>query len=227
MPEAEYIARVKLLLPTAEGELQTGALEKCLQDALLRYSRLSPRLAVSEYTGDGSTYDFALPADWVEGFSRIVAIEYPAGEQTPQYLDPRLYDLYLDPTAGTVLRFLAYAPAEAKRFRLFYTKPHEIDATTDTTSPEDFEAICFLTASIVCLNLAGKYSGFYEPTLEADLIRYRTKADDYRSLAAEFEALFQSHFGMKRREVAPASLAWLDLDLPLVGLEIGPVLRKR
>jgi len=225
MPEADFIARVKLLLPTAEGELASGALEKCLQDALERYSRLCPQVAVVERIGDGKTYDFTLPADWVEGFSRIVDIEYPAGEQIPQYLDPRAYGIYHDPTAGKVLRFYTFVPDANKKFRLRYLKPHQVNATTDTTAPEDFEAICFLTAAIVCLNLAGKYAGFYEPTLEADLIRYRTRSDDYRRLAQEFEALFQLHFRMKRGEVAPASTSSLDITPIETALELRPVLR--
>lgn len=226
MAEADYLGRIKKLLPTAEDELLADALGSGLQDAVARYSVLRSQLAAYDFTGDGSTYDFALPAGWITGFSKVISIEYPAGDQIPAYLDSNFYGFYLDPTQGLVLRFYV-TPSAGGTARVLFTKPQVVKGTVDTIPAEDFEAVCFLAAHSICLSLAGKYSGFYEPSFEADVIRYRTKAADYQSLARQFKALFQQHLSMKVDDIAPASMSWIDLDLPRVGLEIEPVLRSR
>ena len=231
MPLSDYVNRVQELLPTAQDELPAGTIDNCVQDAVARYSRIRPRLQVWDIVGDGNTYQWSLPSDWRDGFSTILAVELGSvGEQFPSYIDPLKWRLYLEPDGWKLRMFVT--PSNGETVRVVYTVPHVVDATTDTVYPEDFEAVCYLAASRTALALAGKYSGYYEPSFQADVINYRTKAADYRGQARVFERLFQLHFGMDEDSAAPAALGWLDIDLPtatdsLAALPVAPIAHTR
>jgi len=209
MPLSSYIDRVKKLIPQAEAELPPTALDSSMESAVEEYSRLRPRILVQEYTGDGTTYDFSLPTDFTLGFSRIISIEYPAGERSPVYLKPQYYFIYRKPTA-TVLRLLI-TPQSTKKFNVAYTALHKVDATTDTIPSSDFEAVCFLAAHYIAQALAAKYAGYWEPTLAADIVAYRTKNREYQEVATNFLTLFKLHLGMKPKDVTLPALSFIDI----------------
>lgn len=216
MSLTDYVSRVDKVLPQADTELPAGAVEEMVYDAVMVYSRLRPRNDVEDYAGDGSTYDFTLPTNWVQGFSSILAVEWESvGEQEPVYLRADKWMFYLSPT-GWKLRFFEIPDGTV---RVTYTKPH----TENTVYDQDKRAVGHLVIAKTALALAGKYSGYNEPSFEADVINYRTKADEYRSQARLFERLFKEHFGMGNRDIAPAAMGWEDLDLPRASLKSLPV----
>lgn len=79
------------LIQLINRELLTDTEIKALiSDALLQYSRDVPLLAKSEVVGNGE-HEYALPSDWATGFSYAEQIEYPAGEQNPNFIDKNEY----------------------------------------------------------------------------------------------------------------------------------------
>jgi len=222
MALSDYIDRIKKLIPQAEEELPSIALTSCVESAVAEYSRLRPRVLCQDFTGDGVTYDFPLPADFKDDFSRIVNIEYPAGEQIPIYLKSKYYLIYQTPTEK-VLRLLI-TPAAKKTLRVSYTALHKVTDTEDTIPGSDFEAVCFLAASYVAQSLAAKYAGFWDPTLAADIIAYRTKNREYQEVANNFMALFKLHLGMNPKDVVTGAFSFGAWELPIFEREL--VFRK-
>lgn len=206
-----YISWIKRNVPQAEDELAPGAIEQCLGSALRFYSRIEPRMTgIEDYTGDGSTYEFALPGDWDSQFSRIKGIEYPQGYQDPEYLDTDQWFIY-DTPSGQVLR-LKTTPASGETARVSYTRMHKISSQQNTVPDKDKEALRYLAASLVARSLESKYASHTEPMLEADVINYRTKQRQYKEVADDFEKIFKAHFGMRLQDIAPAAGGWGPVD---------------
>lgn len=220
--EADYLDRIDAMVPQAASELGTPSLQAALNFAVRQYSRLRPRVRVADYDGDGSTYDFDLPSDWVEGFSAIKAVEFPAGEKDPTYLKPDWWLLYRG-TAGKVLRLLT-TPSSGESVRITYIIPHTLSGTANTTYENDFDAICALAAAYLCESLKAKFAGYHEPTLMADVVNYRTKSREFGEAAAAFRAQFALHFGMGPRDIVPAALGYAELE-PQSTLDIDEVAR--
>ena len=208
-----YIDELKRLVPQVEDELPAGTIEERLGDAIRFYSRIRPRVnGVRDYSGDGSTYEFALPADWDDTFSRVSSIEYPQGYQDPEYLESDQWFIY-DTPAGRVLR-LKTTPASSETARVSYTRMHHVSSQQDTVPECDKRAFCYLTASLIARNFESKYASHTESSLSADVINYRTKQRQYAEVADHYEALFKAHFGMKRGDIAPAAGTWGPVDFP-------------
>jgi hypothetical protein len=92
-------------------------------------------------------------------------------------------------------------------------------ATLQSTVPDpDFDAVCYLSAALAFELLAALKIQSSDPTIGADAVEYRTKSDQYRSMAKEMRGLYNQHLG-KGAEVAAASgVQNLDVDLS-VGLD--------
>lgn len=210
-----YLSELKRLIPQAADELPPGSLEERLGDAIRAYSRIAPyEPNPIDYDGDGSTYDFDLPAAWDWDFSKIRSIEYPLGYQDPDYLEPDEYFLYHTST-GWKLRLLV-TPASGETMRVNFMTLHRLTPDGDDTIPErDRRAFCWLAASLVARNLAAKYAGFTDPSLTADVIVYRTKQREYSDLATQLETFYKAHFGMGARDIVPAAGNWGKIDFNL------------
>jgi len=197
--EDRLMTRLRSMLQ--EQELRDADLRKALKDALRRYSKDAPLLKTQDYAGDGSTYDFSLPADFVTGFSTVVAVEYPQGQRVPVYLDIEDFVLYLDGSTWK-LRMLKITPQTNKTLRVFYTALHD-----SATLPEsDWDAFCYLAASISCSALASKYVKSWDSTLPGDIINYAQKAEGYMRMGRHFEELYKAH--MRIAHKTPVSGTW-------------------
>lgn len=190
------------VLPQSEKDLLIAA-------AVKSYSKDRPLIKVYDIPGSGS-YDLQLPSDWVEGFSVIKGVEYPAGGRTPQMLEPEDYTIYQTAT-GVKLRMLAHLPQAGETVRLSYTTLHTAEETSSSVPAGDFDAVCHLAGALVCLALASKYAQMSEPTLGAEYINYRTRAAQYSQLAQELRKLYLEHVGRAQAE-APAASVTKDLD---------------
>ncbi len=208
-----YIDELKRLVPQVEDELPVGSIEERLGDAVRFYSRIRPRLnGVRDYSGDDSTYEFTLPADWDPQFSNVKSIEYPQGNQDPDYLGTDQWFIYNTP-AGQVLR-LKMTLSSGETARVSYSRMHKVSSQQNTIVEADKRALCYLAASLIARNLESKYASHTEPSLAADVVNYRTKQRQYADVADHFEALYKAHFGMKRGDIVPAAAAWGPIDFP-------------
>jgi hypothetical protein len=87
-------------------------------------------------------------------------------------------------------------------------------ATLECTVPDvDFDAVAYLAAALAFEQLAALKIQTGDPTISADVVEYRTKSDQYRSMAKEMRGLYNQHLG-KGAEVLPAAgVQNLDVDL--------------
>ena len=116
---------------------------RCVRLAVQQYSQDRPDLYIKDVSG-ADTYYYAMSnlTSWVEGFSSVQAIEYPAADlsadETPQYLDrDQWVDDYWQDVSGTqtrYVRFIDVQPATGDEFRATYTIPYAWAASAATTA---------------------------------------------------------------------------------------------
>lgn len=200
----DYIVKMDALLQDNGSALQQPEKDIAIQMAVKVYSRLRPQEKVADIAGDGG-FDYALPADWVDGFSIPKKVEYPAGEQEPKYISMEDISLYRS-AAALKLRFLKFSPATGKTIRLTYSALHIVTAGSATIPVSDEDAVGALAAAHACEALSNYYAQTTEPTLTADVVDHRTKSQEFAGRAKRLRALFLSALGIKEEnEVAPAS----------------------
>jgi hypothetical protein len=135
-----FRAQVDGLLSADNDELSQLRRERQIKAALERYSRDRPDEVTEDITGDAGKYYgiVASLTSWVEGFSRVVAIEYPAptvaSDEAPTYLEPEDWDDdYWDGTTR-YLWLPNHAPSAAEALRVRYTAPYAWTASTTITT---------------------------------------------------------------------------------------------
>jgi hypothetical protein len=175
--------------------------DNAMIEALKRYSKHRPRLVCEDIPGEDGP-DIPLPADWTEAFSDIQGIEYPIGRVPEELLDRSDWRFYRTPT-DTYIRFLTARPGSDESVRLLYTVLH-VEATLPVG---DTEAVANLAASLCCRQLAAIYGNTSDPTIQADVVNYRSKCDEYRRLADSLEKLYKEHLGIKDSDTTPAAMA--------------------
>lgn len=171
-----------------------------LEAALLLYSAHRPKELVVDAPGDGS-HDVALPETWVAEFSRLLRVEYPAGEVPEVILSAQRYRLYQAPT-GRVLRLLDETPAADESVRLAFTAPR----TEEDIITGDTDAVACLGAAICCETLANLFASANDPTIAADVVNYRTKSAEWAARAKRLRQLYLDHMGIDDEGGAPASM---------------------
>ncbi len=95
-------------------ELSSAQKTSNLTEALCEYTRHVPLEVVADINADGN-HTYTYPAAWVNDFSEIISIEYPAGiSQNPDdaTIAPEKYGEYRDATTRK-LRFYEITPAAA------------------------------------------------------------------------------------------------------------------
>lgn len=177
----------------AEPALSDAQLDLVISQALSIFSRRSPRRRVYQGTGDGG-YEYALPSDYDESISEVVAVEYPTGEQQPCILEAWRYEVLRDTNDTLKLRFLYESVTSGETFNVYYTAPHVIN-DSQSTIPSGQEGI-FLTlcCAIACEMLAARYARMNEPVIDADVAIYADKAREYRLLAQQYRQQFENAF---------------------------------
>lgn len=214
----DFEAKVDSLIRDDAGILTLKEKDLMIQDAGRRYSSDQPLIRVYDYLGDGITYDFDLPGDFIPGFSAIISLEYPLGEgREPAFLEGEDWALYrtIENNEQKVkLRTLSVTPAAGKKMRLSYTALHTIPASGPSSIPDsDFDAVAALAASLCCRALAAKYTQTTDPTLNADVVNYQGRAGQYSLLANQLLKIYQDYIGLSKEPGAPATSVTKDMDL--------------
>lgn len=203
---AQYESRVDTLIQADAGLVLPDGIDDAIRRALETYSDDLPRELVEDNTdADGSIYDFDLPASFVVGQSRIVSIEWPAGERVPVYLDADEWGYYR--TASTTkLRFRNSTPQTGDTIRITYTAAHTIenlDGAAATTIPGYHVEIFAKLAAAEALELyAARYLHEQESTLGADTVDRASKTDLARRLANAWRGQYEDEIGKRRGTTA-------------------------
>jgi hypothetical protein len=139
-----FRTQVDSLLVADDSELSQLRREMMIKAAVERYGQDRPDEITEDESGDGGRYyDLnTLLASWVDDFSRVLSIQYPASaisaDEVPVYLDPVDWDDdYYD--GSTRYLFLPnHSPAAAESMRIRYTAPYlwAASATTEVINKD-------------------------------------------------------------------------------------------
>jgi hypothetical protein len=177
--------------------LPAGDRDALLAQAIVqRYSKDRPRELATDVAGNGTSL-LALPSSgsdvFEEGFSIIKSIELPVGQIPPEYIADDEFRLYRTP-AGLKILLLQAVPAASDTLRINWTARHKADGST--VPDPDFEAVCDLAAAFCYEALAGIYTQTGDPSIAADTVNYRTKNQEYMSLAKTAAKRYFNHLGI-------------------------------
>lgn len=191
---------IKSLVKDGSGKLSDPAdYNNAVSAALKHYSKHRPHLVCGDVQGQDGP-DVAVPVDWLDGFSIIENIEYPIGSVPEILIDSRDWRFYRTPT-DIYIRFAAIKPAFANYVRILYTILH----TEATVPADDLEAVASLAASFCLRQLAAAYGNTGDSIIQADVVNYRSKGDEYARRAKELEGFYRNHLGIKDSDTVPAA----------------------
>jgi hypothetical protein len=203
----QFQQRRDVLLRDAAGKLPAGDRDALLDQAILqRYSVDRPREMVTDLASDGTGY-LAMPAPsgavFEDGFSILHSLEYPLAQLPPQFLLQEEWQLYRAPAGLKILLLLA-TPAIGETVRAAWTARHISDGST--VADADFEAVCQFAAALCYEALAGIYAQTGDPNTQADVVNYRSKSQEYLSLAKSMAKHYFDHIGVSQDSAGAQTL---------------------
>lgn len=174
-----------------------AALYRLVDNAVAAYSVDFPLVTADQTTGDG-TYTYSLPSNWEDGFSYVVNVEYPYGEQTPVYTSPKIIEIYLDANDNTKkLRFKNATPSSSDTFGLIYTIPHTISDTTSTIPSIHFTPVACLAVALAARATALKFAQRRDVDIGSTL-QLESNSRILEAIADEYEREYSKFLGIKR-----------------------------
>lgn len=221
-------ARALALTTDPSQEFTAFQIEDAFRESLTRYESDVPRLIIEDLAGTGSAYDFALTG-WVDRFSAIERVEYPAGRRPALYLEATDWDIYRT-VDTTKLRLQLITPGSTETVRVTYTARHTIDgldgATATTVYAWHEDAVVNLAAANLMQRAADRY--LHEQggsMLDADVVDRQAKADVARRLASALEARYNKFLNIESG-VRPAG-GVIDWDLTFAGSGLDKLTHPR
>jgi hypothetical protein len=174
-------------------------------------------IVVEDLPGDGG-FDYALDdlAEWAEGFSSVIRVEYPVDDTNAvsNVLDGDDWTLYQLPD-GRVLRLLSDRPAVGRSLRVVYTARHAIDDTACTVADGDEQAVQSLAAAFYCRILAAAYALDTDSTISADTVNQGPRHRAFLDLSAKYRAEYNEHMGISTgKPKAAVSIRDQDVTYP-------------
>jgi hypothetical protein len=208
---------VDAITPVIADELGwvSDSMRRFIQQAILqRYSKDKPLVLVSDVQGTGTAFVAlpvafpgqpaqvgppavaAIPAAYGTFdplFSDITQIEYPIGKVPEEDIRSEDWELYRSPS-GYQIMLSAYLPQATEQIRFTWTARHAPDGST---VPEmDFFAVCDYAASLCLEAMAARASQFGDNTMGADTVNYRSKSQEYLTLAKTKRKSYFNHVGV-------------------------------
>lgn len=190
----QFLVQINSAIQDSAGKLTDR--DSLFPRALQRYSKDEPLVIVTDVTASG-TSDQPLPGTAVstfeKGFSEIRSVEYPVGHVPAAYLLDEDWDMYETPS-GQFVRLLSVTPSAGEAIRITWTARHAADGST--VPDKDFEAVCDFAAALGYEALASIYTQTGDSTIQADTVNYRTKNQEYLSLAKAARKRYYDHLGV-------------------------------
>lgn len=173
---------------------------------LQRYTLDAPLEVVSDVVGNGTNY---LPLPVAPGtgndlpvfepnFSVIQSIEYPVGQQPPQFVLDSDLRLYRTPTGYQILLNFD-APPAGDTLRVAWTARHLADGST--VPDKDFFAVVDFAASLAADKLASFYVGTGDSTIQADVVNYRSKSQEMLNVSKKLRKRYFDHMGIDESDI--------------------------
>lgn len=201
---ADYLTRLASTLRDTDQRTTEAEQRTALADAVLRYSGDRPRRIVEDVEmASGNVV--ALAADWISGFSDVIAIEAPIGRVPPVLLAANR--IYLLDTPDGLQITLADVRSAGEIVRVSYTSMHALDEDTDSIPVADRPAVVLWAASILADQVAASYSDQTAPTIQADRVDQGSPAMLWAKRAAGWRARYYELLGIPAASVSSAPSA--------------------
>ena len=213
----EYIEGIRDKLSRPKN-IDEGMFKTALDEAIAAYSDTRPDETAEDTTGDGS-FEYPLPAGWVEEFSGIISLAYPfvSTDQTYSYLKPGK-DYTVDRTpSGLMLRFLAYIPTTAETFRIVYTIPHVVTGNSTTIPVVDEKAVLNCASGAMADMMAASYEKNTRTTFPDTQFDLRGKVNEYHTQADRYYKMWRMAMGISEDGSPAAASLHTDTDWYLAG----------
>lgn len=202
----DYMTELESKIKDNMVKLATDDKDRAIAAALSQLSRDKQFVLSVVVTGDGTdTYvvETILGAAWMYGESRVLAIEYPAGESPSVIIDDDDWEVYDNGTAldgsNLVLRFLDADPAATETFIVRASLPYKFPKDGVPNFPNtstNLQDATNLAAHYCCLKLAAAFAQDMDGTITADVVNMSDKTSRYRMLARDYlKAYNKSVFG--------------------------------
>ena len=195
-------ATVDGILSADNDELSVARRQDLIKAALERYSHDAPDEIVTDVTGDaGKYYPIATSlTSFVEGFSRIISIEYPAAtvasDEAPTYLEPEDWDDNYWASSARYLWLPSHAPAATEKMRIKFTAPYTISAGAVDIPTAHFYSISTLAAGLCAQAIADKYSRTSDSPLSIDSVDHLSRAQQWASRSRELIGMYKESMGL-------------------------------
>lgn len=180
--------------------------DEAIQSAVAEYARHRPDQLTEDVTGDGTSFypldgGSAVLASWVEGFSVVRRVEYPAAavsaSHSPTFLDVDAdVTIYRDATPLTYLWLTRHRPSATETVRVTYTSPRVLTASADTIEAEDKDALYALATSYALLILGSKMAGTTAKAIGANAVDYAGAQGRYKAMADAWRERYEAHMGL-------------------------------
>lgn len=208
MALADYQSLVTALTRDDTGALTNTDRDNAIADAVRRYSKDKPRTKTQDIVADAAN-KLTLPSGWEAGFSALRAIEYPVGSVPPVLLKQDRYGLYDEPAGQKLL--LLDAVAVGATLRVLYTIAHLVNGSGDSIPADDREPVACWAAALLLDQLAAKFAGASDSTLQADAVEHGSKASEYARRAGSLRKRYLNELGLDdKKNVAAGTVVNLD-----------------
>lgn len=154
-------------------------------------------------TGDSS---YALPTNWVNGFSSIISLEYPLAEiliesNPNDYPIPAIRETTDYSIVGKTLHLMFEFP-ENEELRYTYVLPH--DSESIESIPSHYKgAVMNLSTSYLLMKLAAIFAQSSDYRLAAEAVDYQNRADDYLEQARWYRQRWEQVLGIGEYSTDP------------------------
>lgn len=187
MALADYQQLVDDMVPDQADHVTPEVRDRAIGNALVRYSSDLERVVVEDVAWTAQGYDGPMPLDWTDG-AYVRQAEHPVGQQPPALIDLAVYRGPGGQRLATVDMLDAGSVV-----RVTYGAPHLLQETptaADTIPLQHRLAVAQLAASLLCAQLATRYSGQRETTIGADVTQAETRAREYSNRAKEYRTAY-------------------------------------
>lgn len=193
MALADFQTLVESMVPKADSGYGDPDRDSALQLAVAQYGQDVPRELVNDVTWIEAGYFGPLPADWSEGAALIQA-EHPIGNVPASEID---VSIYVKP--GLVQTLVTPDALDVDAVvRVTFAAPHVlVDGAEplDTIPLKHREAVASYAASVLCRQLATKFSSERETAISADGSNTESRSRNFAFRAKDYRAAYYTGIG--------------------------------
>lgn len=198
-------ARLVDIAATNPNLATATTLEEAIVNAVAKYGQDRPVRTVVDVTGQTSPYlpivgSGALLTGWLDGFSSIEKIEYPAAavgaSYTPTYLTVGDDWEYYEAPSIKYIRLKSVTPVAGDILRISYFIRPVHTSASDTVPAADLDALCDLAAYFGCVALATKAAAASDPMIQADSVNHRDAQLKFKQQADVWLGIYNNKMGI-------------------------------